>query len=508
MGPRLGVVVALLMLAAADARAARERTGSIDVFLVLDESGSMKPIFSKVLAYVADAIVRDYLGPQDYLCMVGFSDVSRVRVSQRLLSAAEKENLVALVRNLNVVPQGYTDMGRALEEIQRQIDQLADPSHQQVILILTDGLNQPPRDSPYFDPAKRDTGTGLAPPSGFNQRFQQQVQALAARGHRIHVVGIGTETDARKLAEALGAGYTILRDFNIEELRTGLAGFWDDTINLEGLEFPLEPLRPGQSLTAKVRLRSTSDREREVELKAGRTVALTPLAVSSTAAPAPAAVTVTLPATRVALPPGGRGGFDVRVSLPETFPSGDYRATLAFDLASAVKFYPQQADIAFHVPSFWELHGRAVVASAIAALALAVGFVLYRRRAIPLVLVAEGDAAGSAKPIPFRIAMACSLGGGATDRFRVAGLPQKVAVFERRSVDRFALLSSQPELVPTLLEYHLGEPVEVRTGSGPSDRRVIRFVRHERRATPRPRPRAASPPPKPTVGGGGGVDFR
>jgi Mg-chelatase subunit ChlD len=507
MGPRLVVVAALLMLAAADARAARERTGSIDAFLVLDESGSMKPIFSKVLVYVAEAIVRDYLEPQDYLCMVGFSDVSRVRVSQRLSSAAEKENLAALVKNLNVVPQGYTDMGRALEEIQRQIDHLADPSHQQVILILTDGLNQPPRDSPYFDPAKRDIGTGLAPPSGFNQHFQQQVQALAARGHRIHVVGIGTETDARKLAEALGAGYTILRDFNIEELRTGLAGFWDDTINLEGLDVPPGPLRPGQSLTAKVRLRSTSDSQREVELKAVRAVTL-PLGAAS-AAPAPGGVAVTLSATRVALPPGGRGGFDVRVSLPEGFPSGDYRFTLAFDLASAVKFYPQQADVAFHVPSFWELHGRAVVASAVAGIVLVVGFVLYRRRAIPLVLVAEGDAAGSAKPIPFRIAMACSLGGGATDRFRVAGLPQKVAVFERRSVDRFALLSSQPELVPTLLEYHLGQPVEVRTGSGPSDRKVIRFVRHTRKpASSRPRPPAPVRTTRAPAGGEGGVDFR
>ncbi len=92
------------------------------MFLVLDESGSMKPIFSKVTAFVADALVRDYLEPGDYLCVIGFSSEARIRVSQRLSSEAEKENLSELVRTLNVVPQGYTDMGRSLEEALKQLE--------------------------------------------------------------------------------------------------------------------------------------------------------------------------------------------------------------------------------------------------------------------------------------------------------------------------------------------------------------------------------------------------
>jgi len=508
---RRGLAAALLssgLLMPAAANAARERTGSIDAFVVLDESGSMKPIFSKVTAYLAEGIVRDYLEPRDYLCVIGFSDLPHVRVSQQLSSAAEKDNLVELLRNLNVVPQGYTDMGRALEATLQQLERLADPSHEQVLLILTDGLNQPPRESPYFSPLRPDSGVGLAPPSGFNPGFLAQVQRLAAKGWRVHVVGIGADTDARKLAEALGAGYTILRAFNAIELRAGLGRFWDDTINLVGLDLPRRPYRPGETLSAQVRIHSTSDKDREVQLRGVRVTALDPLSAAPAARPEPGSLAATPAATRWSAPAGRDARYEVRVTLPASFPAGDFRATLTFDQESAVKFYPHQATLSFHVPSFWELHGRAVVAGGLAAV-LAIGAaVAYRRRPISVALVVEGEAADGVKPVRFKIAGSCSVGGGAADRFRVVGLPQKVALLERRSVDRFALLSTKPELVPTLPEYTLGDPVEVRTGLGAGDRRLVRFVRWRGRP-PRPRPRSpVRPAPAAKTSQAGGVDFR
>jgi hypothetical protein len=117
-------------------------------------------------------------------------------------------------------------------------------------------------------------------------------------------------------------------------------------------------------------------------------------------------------------------------------------------------------------------------------------------------MVIEGDAS-TLRPVPFRIHGHSSLGGGATDRFRVVGLPQKVAVLERRSVDSFALVSSKPDLVPTIPEYALGDAVEVRTAEG--ERKLVRFVRFHKKATPS-KPRVVPSAPKPTSEGG--VDFR
>jgi hypothetical protein len=167
-----------------------------------------------------------------------------------------------------------------------------------------------------------------------------------------------------------------------------------------------------------------------------------------------------------------------------------------------VKFYPPEASFTFHVPSFWERYGLAV-GGGVAALAFgAMGFVFNRRRPIPVTMVVEGEAQ-SMRPVPFRIQGHASVGGGASDRFRIVGLPQKVAVLERRSVDSFALVSSKPDVVPTLPEYTLGDSVEVRTAE--AERKVIRFVRSQKRPTP-VKPPVAPSAPKPTSPGG--VDFR
>ena len=227
----------------------------------------------------------------------------------------------------------------------------------------------------------------------------------------------------------------------------------------------------------------------------------------SSAAEAPP-IRVVLAADRWKVPARQDAAFETRVSLPAAFPAGDFRLRLTFDQRSAVKFYPQVADMAFHVPSFWENHGPKVVVGTAGLLALAIGAVLYRRRPIPVVLVVEGEPpAEGGKPVRFRIAAACSIGGGATDRLRIPGLPQRAAILERRSVDRFALLSSKPDLIPTIPEYSLGDPVEVRTGGPPKDRRVVRFVRARGKLRARP-PRPAIRPPAPSGGPTGGVDFR
>ena len=501
---RLLLGIALLALAPHPALAARERAGNVDVFLVLDESGSMKPIFSKVTAFVAEALVRDYLVPGDYLCVIGFSSESRIRVSQRLSSEAEKENLGELVRTLNVVPQGYTDLGRALEEALTQLERLSDPSHQQVVLILTDGENHPPRESAYFAPVKRDIskgGKGLPPTSDFNERFLAQVKSLSDLGFRTHVVGIGKVTDAQKLGEALGAEFTLLKEFNSEELSRGLSRFWDDTINLTSLSGPDEACLPGGEMALEVRLQSTSEQEREVHVE-GVTVSGLKRLAAGAASESLSATAALGGEPRWALLPRQQGSFAIRVALPPDFPSGDFEASLRFGQSSAVKFYPKDASFTFHVPSFWERYGLAL-GGGVAALAFgATGLVFHRRRPIPVTMVVEGEAQ-SMRPVPFRIHGHASVGGGASDRFRLVGLPQKVAVLERRSVDSFALVSSKPDLVPTLPEYTLGDALEVRTADG--ERKVVRFVRFQKKATPaksRPVPSA----PKPTSDGG--VDFR
>jgi hypothetical protein len=501
---RLALVALALLAAALPARAGRQRAGSLDVFVVLDESGSMKPIFGRVTSYLADALVSGYLEPGDGFCLIGFSDRPHVRLSQRLASPAERANLVRIVRDLNVVPNGYTDMGRALEELLTQLEGVSDPSHQQAVLILTDGLNQPPRDSPYFDPVRRDTGAGLAPPSRFNTAFHAQVERLAKAGHRVHVIGIGAETDARTLAEALGSGHTVVREFDPAEIERGLGNFWDDTLNLAALEIEAAPWLPGTARSARVRIASASDRDREVEVSGARLSRLSRLSASGEGAPAVAAIPVAVVQGRWAVGSRKQAQFELTLSLPPDFPAGDYEASLLLDQKSAVRFYPNEARLTFHVPSVWELHGAALLAGAAATLLLGLLGVLYARRPVQVVLQVEGEAGTARRPVRLPIGDGATIGGGATDRLRIAGLPQRLATLERRSRTRFAIVSAQPELLPTVPEYALGDPVVVRTG--PTERRSVRFLRFRGHATARPA-RPAAPRPTRPVEPGGDVDF-
>jgi hypothetical protein len=395
---------------------------------------------------------------------------------------------------------GYTDMGRALEELLRQVEALAAPSHQQVVLILTDGLNQPPRESPYYDPVRPDGGRGLAPPSRFGPRFAAQVERLAAKGYRVHVVGIGTETDALALAQALGAGHTLLQRFDAAELRAALARFWDETINLVGIDVPDPSIRAGGTGRLRVRLQSASDKPAEVELHSVRVSRLQSRGQVLDAALA----SIEPDSARMALAPRQSLAFDARVQVSRAAPPGDYLATLFFQQASAVRFYPPEAEIAFHVPSFFELYGRRLAVGGAVFLVLVVALVLYRRRPVSIAMTVEGESASHGKPVRLAIGAGCAVGGGATDRLRLPGLPQKVALLERRSVTRFALVSSQSSLVPTLPEYALGTPIEVRLGPAPEDRRTVRFVRAQARPARKPQ----GPRPRATPRGQDRVDFR
>lgn len=254
-------------------------------------------------------------------------------------------------------------------------------------------------------------------------------------------------------------------------------------------------------MALEVRLRSTSEQGREVHLQGVSVSGLKRLAAG--AGSENLAATATLGGEpRWALAPRQEGSFPIRVALPPDFPSGDFEASLSFDQSSAVKFYPPDASFTFHVPSFWERYGLAFGGGIFALGFCAAGIVLHRRRPIPVTMVVEGEAQ-SMRPMPFRIHGHASVGGGASDRFRVVGLPHKVAVLERRSVDSFALVSSKPDLVPTLLEYALGDAVEIRTAEG--ERKLVRFVRFQKKAMP-VKPRVVPSAPKPTSEGG--VDFR
>jgi hypothetical protein len=88
----------------------------------------------------------------------------------------------------------YTDIGSALEYLFTLLSQSKEDTNTQntQILFITDGNNTPPKTSPYY-------GKDLS----VDERFQETGRKISQAGWFIYVIGIGKETDAQHIAQAI-----------------------------------------------------------------------------------------------------------------------------------------------------------------------------------------------------------------------------------------------------------------------------------------------------------------
>ena len=121
-----------LLLAAPSVAVDPERTVARDVFLVLDQSGSMD---GEKFQQAQDALeyILEHLNPEDRFNIISFSTGTRLYADQ-LQPASQAEDGIRWVRALSA--HGSTDINRALLETFAQTDQ----ERTSLVIFLTDGL--------------------------------------------------------------------------------------------------------------------------------------------------------------------------------------------------------------------------------------------------------------------------------------------------------------------------------------------------------------------------------
>ena len=170
------LILACLMLLAAPVFAAGEmsRTGKrYNVIFVTDESGSMKYTDQNKLRY--DAIHRFVaLMAQhgNYLGSVTFDEVLRPsRPLEAVHGTADKKAFMEYIRQFE--PNGDTNIGMALKEAVRLLDEAPDNGNPSVIILLSDG--------------KTDLSTEEAMEASLNQKAEALEQA-AAKGYQVYTI--------------------------------------------------------------------------------------------------------------------------------------------------------------------------------------------------------------------------------------------------------------------------------------------------------------------------------
>jgi len=178
---------------------ADQRQDNIEIYLVLDKSLSMIEEIESVKDYVIDNIIGELLLDGDYFVLIPFYGKTDNSFNDYIMTVADKKTLRTNVQNIQADGR-FTDIGNALDVLRTKISKNTD-SKRKYMLLITDGKQEAPPDSPFY-----------SPDGSFNHAFLENTKEIKKEGWKIIVLGVGTESAAKEIAKELSAGYTVVSE--------------------------------------------------------------------------------------------------------------------------------------------------------------------------------------------------------------------------------------------------------------------------------------------------------
>jgi Mg-chelatase subunit ChlD len=179
-----------------------------EVFVILDISGSMinQNKFSNVKEYLNREVIDGLLKNDDTFSLIIFGDYAAERFSRSVNSDSDRESIRTDLAKIEA-DHNYTDIGMAMEKLAEVLERREQSGVRRVVLFITDGLNAPPPGSPYG-------GKDLA----LDERFRNLGEKISRGGWFLYVIGIGGQTDARAIADAVPGSVLQTTDSGLEGL--------------------------------------------------------------------------------------------------------------------------------------------------------------------------------------------------------------------------------------------------------------------------------------------------
>lgn len=316
------------VLAAAQAPA-DVRTEPIDVILALDKSLSMEEEISAVIEYVNNYVIDQLLIPGDYFMVIAFYGKTEVPVSMKIEGPADKERAKKAVSAL-IANGRFTDIGNALDVLNAEFLKLGETGRKKHLMLITDGIQEAPPSSRYYSPEGK-----------FNHEFLENAKTIQRQGWKIHILGIGTQEQARELAQTLSAQYTELTEApSAQELIEQTQGFLTGIEAVEGAT--LSPVNYFGWSRLALALRSKGYSE-PAQVEIGEVLLSLPGEPARNILRRPAALEV---------PPDAALARRLPVQLPARLPVGTHEGTLEFVFSGEGRFTPVVMPVSFQVQSF------------------------------------------------------------------------------------------------------------------------------------------------------------
>ena len=331
-----------------------EREENIDIFVVLDKSLSMVEEIDPVKNYVIDTLIEETLIPGDRFVVIQFYGKAEILIADDVAEEGKKLDFANMIASMKA-DGSYTDIGNALDKLKAAIGDYEHPDRRKYLLLITDGKQEAPEDSKYYSPDGQ-----------FNHAFLENVKTIQKEGWKIQVLGIGTASAAKELAEQLSGGYVETSEEPTQEEITEKTG---DLFGLIEISSPprAEPLgKKGNSvLTLPLSVQGYSEQQ---EIVFNRIV------IDFEASGLENEVLAE--GGSYTLPDEGTKKIEIPFSIEQDLAPGTYDATLSFTFRGLTVFTPSQADITIEVKGFFGNNIWLIPVIAVIFLALAGAIVL------------------------------------------------------------------------------------------------------------------------------------
>ncbi len=145
------VLLAMLLATVLSGLPAESRSAGVDFVLLVDTSLSMADAIAGARQYAAGDILGRLVEPGDWVAILKFYGDTEV-VWQG--DVEQQSDVAAMVRSLNELKADgrFTDIGNALDAMDRLLLERGQPDRPKYILLLTDERQEAPRDSRYYSP--------------------------------------------------------------------------------------------------------------------------------------------------------------------------------------------------------------------------------------------------------------------------------------------------------------------------------------------------------------------
>ena len=161
----VAILAATVSLTGSFAAESEGDSDAADVIVLLDVSQSALPYFQDVTDYVVSSVVEDYLRYGDTFHLLSFGETAQAEIAQRMASEADVKSVLGRLYLLYPLAR-YSDLVGALNYLYQYTADLAE-SRRKVVVVITDGMHNPPPASSTF---------GMAP-----EKVQVEIESAAAR---------------------------------------------------------------------------------------------------------------------------------------------------------------------------------------------------------------------------------------------------------------------------------------------------------------------------------------